>query len=160
MTANAAANVLCILDGTPASDPALVAAIELADDRHLGLIVATCRPPARMQCSRSFPLSKWDALMRDVCAADLQRAAEVVASTSAQATLIVLDGCDARTIARSADARDCAAIVVIARRGRWTSWPRALRRRANAEVIAVDPRQMPDASGANQGRVPDRAFRP
>jgi nucleotide-binding universal stress UspA family protein len=157
-------HLLCIVDGTPASDAALVAAIELADERHAALTVATCTPPARLQCSCRFPASKWDQLMRERCAADLERAAEVVASRDGRATLVVLESSGARAIARAAEARGCDTMVVAAPRGRWSSLPRALRRYGSAAVVAVDPRltarQSVPPSPPGGDVAPTSAFRP
>lgn len=132
--------VMCIVDGTPASDVAVVTALGLAAETHAALTLATCTPPPRLQCSCYFPASKWDQLMRQRCAADLERAAEVVAGLNGSATLVVLESSGAREVARAAEARGCDTIVVAAPRGRWNSLPRALRRYGSAEVVVVDPR--------------------
>jgi nucleotide-binding universal stress UspA family protein len=145
MTTRTSTNVLCVVDSTPASDAALLAAIELADRRGSDLIVATCAPPPGQRCGRCFSASKWDELMKELCAAELEHAAEIAATADTQAQLVVLEGCGPRMIARAAETRGCDAIVVAARHGRWSSWPRALRRHARAEVFAVDPRRVPPA---------------
>jgi nucleotide-binding universal stress UspA family protein len=158
--ARSPSHLLCIVDGTPAADAALASAIELASKAGARLSVAVCAPSQRQAgCSR-FPASKWEELMRERCAADLERAAELIARVGAGATLVVLDGCEAREIARAADARGCDAIVVATRHGRLSSFGRALRRHGRAEVVTIKPlRGRPDVS--SPAPVPeDRAFRP
>lgn len=140
MHAQPPTHVFSVVDGTPASDAGLAAAIRLAGQSPARLTVATCVPVVN-GCRRcGLPPGKWAELMRERSAADLERAAEIVARSGGQANLVVVDGCTPREIADAAEARGCDAIVVAARRPRWSGFIRGLRRHSTAEVIPVDLR--------------------
>jgi nucleotide-binding universal stress UspA family protein len=133
-------HVLCHVDGTPESDAALLAAIELAQSERARLTIATCAPVQRRGCNCGFPVSKWNEIVRESAASDLERAAELVARIGGEATMMVVEGCGARELAAAAADRGCDVIVVAARHGRWSLFPRAVRWRARVPVVAVDAR--------------------
>jgi nucleotide-binding universal stress UspA family protein len=139
-------HVLCYVDGTPESDVALLAAIELAQCERARLTIAACAPVQRRGCHCGFPVSKWNEIVRECSAADLERAAEEVARVGGEATMIVVGGCGARDLAAAARDRGCDVIVVGARHGWWSWFPRAVRRHARVPVVAVDARGAPLAT--------------
>jgi nucleotide-binding universal stress UspA family protein len=156
-------HVFSIVDGTPASDAALAAAVRLATRSAARLTVAAC-VPAEHGCGRcGLPAGKWTELVRERCAADLERAAEIIARSDGEANLVVVAGCTTREIGNAAGARGCDAIVVAARHPRLSGFVRGLRRHATAEVVPVDPRrESPPVAPQRTPHLMDggRAFRP
>lgn len=126
-------SVLCVVNGTPESDEALLAAIQLVGSRSATLTVAACRPPGAAGRGCCFPAVAWSSMLREICAADLERAAELLAARRATGSLAIVEGCGARDLAATANARGCDVIVLAAGR----RFARALQRRTSAEVICV-----------------------